>query len=113
MTTILESFLIHIHSDTFCVYWLFYLGYIFIAGWMGFNNLSAGNKISGVLLLLGAAALFIGIFYAPFSAIPFIWLVPVTVISLFRKQDQQFYNLLYCSLIPVLLLAMNKTYGII
>lgn len=113
MITYLERFLEHIHSDTFCVYWLFYLGYIFIAAWMGFSNLSAGNKVSGSLLILGAAGLFIGIFYAPFSAIPFVWLLPVTVISLFRKKDHQYYNLLYCSLIPVLLLAMNKTYGII
>lgn len=113
MNSFLENFFNHIHSDTFNVYWLFYLGYIVVAAWMGFCNLSAGNKIAGSMLVLGAAVLFAGIFYPPFSVIPFVWLLPLSVVKLFRKRDHQFYNLLYCSIIPVLLLAMNKTYGVI
>lgn len=113
MTTFIEHCFNLIHSDTFNVYWLFYLGYIVIASWIGYDHLSAGDKLTSGLLLLGAAGLLAGIFYAPLSVIPFVWLVPLAVVLLFKKKDHQYYNLLYCAIIPALLLVINKTYGII
>lgn len=109
----IDHFLNLIHSSTFCVYWLFYLGYLFITAYLGMTFLTEDRKITGWLLLLGAAGLLAGIFYAPLSALPFVWIVPLTAWCLFRRRNHLFYNLLYCSLVPVLLLAMNSHYGIL
>jgi|GEM_PF-1321515 len=108
-----EHFLHLIHNDTFCVYWLFYLGYIFTAAWLGRKALTAQQPFKGWLLISGAIGLVLGIFIPLFTIIPFLWLWPTVIVSLFRKRDQQYYNIAYCSLIPLLLIIMNRTYGII
>lgn len=107
-----EKFLQLIHSDTFCVYWLFYLGYIVILSFLGTTGKDNG-KIIRFLQLSGAIFLIAGIFFPPLTVIPIIWLLPVAVIQLFTKKDTRFYNNLYCCIIPILLLVMNRSYGLI
>lgn len=99
----MQNFLQLIHGDTFCVFWLFYLGYIFITA-------SSGILYKRWLEILGAVCLLTGIFYPPLTLIPLIWLLPLSIITLYRHFD---YNTLYRCVIPVLLVTMNRTYGII
>ncbi len=110
---IFNQFLQLIHSDTFCVYWLFYLGYIFLASWLGNKALAAQRPVTGWLLITGAIGLLLGIFIPLLTILPFVWLWPTVLVALFGKRDQPFYNLAYCGVVPVLLLIMNRTYGII
>lgn len=125
----IETFFHAIHSDTFVTYWLFYLGYLFIVAYFGWSKLfrhaatvqkpgiSLFETITGWLELLGALALFIGLFYPPMTLVPLIWLFPISLITLLRRKGEphyaQFYNLLYTCIIPVLLVIMNRSYGII
>ncbi|HVI43914.1 MAG TPA: hypothetical protein VM802_03575 [Chitinophaga sp.] len=110
----IENFLELIHRDaTFTVYWLFYLGYIFLSLWLGRNDQLNGKKISGWLQTAGGVALVIGLFFPPMTLIPFLWLLPLAVVNLLKAPAAQRYNLLYCAVMPVLLAIMNRTYGII
>ena len=99
----MQHFFELIHADTYCVFWLFYLGYIFITGYSGILNKRWWE-------ILGAASLLFGIFYPPLTLIPLIWLLPLSIITIYRHFD---HNTLYRCVIPVLLVTMNRTYGII
>ena len=107
-----EKFMQLIHADTFCVYWLFYLGYIVILFFLGMSGKESGKAIR-FLQLSGAVTLVAGIFFPPLTILPIVWLLPVSVRQLFSKKDNQFYNNLYCCIIPILLLVMNRSYGLI
>lgn len=113
MINTIDHFLNLIHGDTYCVYWLFYLGYLFISAYLGYSNLTRHQRVSGWLQLGGAFALLLGLFFPLLTVLPIAWLLPLAVAGLFRSRDHLYYNLLYSSITPVLLLVMNRTYGII
>jgi hypothetical protein len=104
----MQNFLELIHqAPTYNIFWLFYLGYIFITALSGFLKI---NTIPGRLEIAGAIGLLIGIFYPPFTIIPLIWLLPLSLITISRHFD---YNTLYRCVVPLLIVITNRTYGII
>lgn len=122
----IDHFLELIHQDTYVVYWLFYIGYLFISAYLGFNKVFRANdpatgiqpgaftRASGWLELIGVLGLLIGFFYPPMTLIPIAWLLPLSLMTIYKQFGKpRFYNLLYCCTIPVLLVIMNRSYGII